>query len=99
MAQVSSGLSLTAYESLLNLNVTNLRAFLDSGTPRQYEQCRARRSMLDDIKREVADAALDLIDDVDDGKLQDDPLVLEHAQVCCCCGGAVALLWRCCERF
>ena len=92
---MSSGLSLTAYESLLNLNVTNLRAFLDSGTPRQYEQCRARRSMLDDIKREVADAALDLIEDVDDGKLHDDALVLEHAQVSCC-GGGVAVPWRCC---
>ena len=29
---ISSNLSLTAYESFVNLNPTNLRAFLDSGT-------------------------------------------------------------------
>lgn len=53
---VSQGLSITAYESFINLNTRNLSAFLDSGTPDHYRQCRTRQPMLDDIKNDVADA-------------------------------------------
>jgi hypothetical protein len=84
---VSESLSLTAYESFVNLDPTNLAAFLDSGTPAQYRQCRARQPMLDDIKLEVADSLNDLAEDVEKGELRDAELE-EHAH------GAIAALRR-----
>ena len=47
---VSEELSVTAYESFLNLSPANLRLFLQSGTEAQYAQCRARQPMMDDIR-------------------------------------------------
>ena len=82
---VSDELSATAYESFVNLHPANLRLFLDSGTPAHYRQCRTRRSMLEDIKTDVAESCADLIDDVRDGIFEGDPL-LAHA------GGAIELL-------
>lgn len=79
---VSAELSVTAYESFINLHPRNLRAFLDSGSKQQYRQCRTRRSMLEDIKQEVADAACDLLDDIDDGKI-DDRLICDRAAAAC----------------
>lgn len=70
---VSQTLSLTAYESFVNLHPRNLSAFLDSGTPAQYRQCRTRQPMLDDIKRDVSETLNDLCADLEDGKLRDDP--------------------------
>ena len=69
----------------VNLHPANLRLFLDSGTPAHYRQCRTRRSMLEDIKTDVAESCADLIDDVRDGIFEGDPL-LAHA------GGAIELL-------
>ena len=68
---ISPQLSITAYESFINLNPTNLRAFLDSGTSAHYKQCRTRQPMLDDIKLEIAESANDLADDVERGSLRD----------------------------
>jgi len=68
---VSADLSTTAYESFVNLNPPNLRAFLDSGTLAQYRQCRTRQPMLDDIRGDVIASANDLIDDLRDGILRD----------------------------
>lgn len=71
---VSTALSITAYESFINLCPRNLEAFLDSGTADHYRQCRTRQSMLEDIKGDVADAMCDLAEDVRDGVLRDDDL-------------------------
>ena len=79
---VSAELSVTAYESFINLHPRNLSAFLDSGTEQQYRQCRTRRSMLEDIKLEISDAACDLLDDIDDGKIED-RLICDHAAAAC----------------
>jgi hypothetical protein len=38
--------------------------------------------MLEDIKQEVADAACDLLDDIDDGKI-DDRLICDRAAAAC----------------
>ena len=75
---ISAELSLTAYESFLNLNPMNLAAFLDSGTPKQYRQCRARAAMLEDIKLDVADVVEDLEADLTEGTLRD-ALIEAHA--------------------
>ena len=74
---VSRELSVTAYESFINLNPSNLNAFLASGTDDQYRQCRTRQPMLDDIKTDVAVSLNDLVEDVEDDVLQD--AELEHA--------------------
>ena len=70
--QVSEGLSLTAYESFVNLHPRNLSAFLDSGTQRHYRQCRTRSAMLDDIKGDVTERLNDLCEDYEDDVLRDD---------------------------
>jgi len=77
---LSTELSLTAYESFVNLNTTNLEAFLDTGTHRQYRQCRAQESMLEDIKLDVAESLYDLTLDLEDCLLED-KLLQEHAPV------------------
>ena len=59
-------LSVTAYESFVNLNPRNLDAFLDSGTLNQYRQCRTRQPMLDDIKGDVSESLSDLVEDLED---------------------------------
>ena len=71
---VSSSLSLTAYESFVNLHPRNLQAFLDSGTPAHYRQCRTRQPMLDDIKGEMCENLLDLCQDYEDDELRDGEL-------------------------
>ena len=71
---VSTGLSLTAYESFINLAPENLDAFLDSGTARQYRQCRTRQPMLDDIKTDIVESLNDLAGDVECSKLRDTEL-------------------------
>ena len=71
---VSTALSVTAYESFVNLHPRNLDAFLESGTSAQYRQCRTRQPMLDDIKTEVSDSICDLVEDVEDGVLADEEL-------------------------
>jgi len=76
MALSVSQLSVTAYESFINFNPRNVEAFLDSGTERQYRQCRTRQSMLEDIKGDVAESVADMLADVADGILVD-PLVQE----------------------
>ena len=68
---VSSSLSLTAYESFVNLHPRNLSAFLDSGTRPHYRQCRTRQPMLDDIKDEICRALNELCEDYEDGELRD----------------------------
>ena len=70
---VSHGLSLTAYESFVNLHPRNLKAFLESGTAEHYRQCRTRQPMLDDIKGDVAESLNDLCEDLEDGVLRSDP--------------------------
>jgi len=72
---ISEELSLTAYESFVNLNPTNLQVFLDSGTSAHYSQCRTRQPMLDDIRADVTLSANDLIDDLEDEVLRDEQLV------------------------
>ena len=57
---ISTALSVTAYESFVNLHPRNLGAFLDSGTPAHYKQCRTRQPMLDDIKGDVCESLSDL---------------------------------------
>lgn len=74
---VSEALSITAYESFVNLNPANLRAFLDSGTDAQYRQCRTRQPTLDDIKLDVAASLNDLAGDMEEDELQD--IELEEA--------------------
>ena len=76
---VSSGLSVTAYESFVNLHEGNLSAFLHSGTSAQYRQCRTRQPMLDDIKTDVALSLNDLVEDVEDGALAHDAELERHA--------------------
>ena len=71
---VSSDLSVTAYESFVNLAPPNLRLFLESGTEAQYRPCRARAAMMEDIKLDVAENVGDLLCDLDEGYLQDPPL-------------------------
>ena len=71
---ISTALSVTAYESFVNLHPRNLGAFLDSGTPAHYKQCRTRQPMLDDIKGDVANALNDLCEDYEDDALRDPPL-------------------------
>ena len=68
---VSAALSITAYESFVNLHPTNLRVLLDSGTPRHYRQCRTRQPMLDDIKLDIAEALNDVTGDLEEGELAD----------------------------
>ena len=68
---VSESLSVTAYESFMNLDRTNLAAFLDTGTSRQYRQCRARQPILDDIKGEVSESLNELCEDLEDGAIDD----------------------------
>ena len=53
-----------------------------TATEQQYRQCRTRRSMLEDIKLEISDAACDLLDDIDDGKIED-RLICDHAAAAC----------------
>jgi hypothetical protein len=71
---VSSALSVTAYESFVNLHPRNLSAFLDSGTSAHYRQCRSRQPMLNEIKGEVCDRVNDLCEDYEDGELRDPEL-------------------------
>ena len=71
---VSERLSLSAYESFVNLAPANLSAFLDSGTPAQYARCRARQPMLDDIKAELADNLDDLCAEYEADELRDERL-------------------------
>ena len=68
---VSEGLSVTAYESFVNLHPTNPAAFLDSGSDRQYRQCRTRQPMLDDIKGDVCESVNDLCQELEDGVVKD----------------------------
>ena len=68
---VSAQLSLTAYESFVNLNPRNLAAFLDSGSGAHYRQCRTRRDMLEEIKRDVCENVNDLCEDLEDDALRD----------------------------
>mmetsp|Transcript_35141 Transcript_35141/g.92266 ORF Transcript_35141/g.92266 Transcript_35141/m.92266 type:complete len:243 (-) Transcript_35141:297-1025(-) len=74
---VSDALSVTAYESFVNLHATNLRAFLDSGTEMHYRQCRTRQPTLDEIKLDVAASLNDLAGDLEEDELGDPQL--EHA--------------------
>ena len=71
---ISEGLSITAYESFVNLHPRNLSAFLDSGTPEHYRQCRTRQPMLDDIKGDVCESLGDLCEDYEDDELRDPEL-------------------------
>jgi len=71
---VSEELSVTAYESFLNLAPANLQLFLQSGTEQQYAQCRARQPMMDDIRLDVAESVGDLLCDIEEGYLRDGPL-------------------------
>ena len=68
---VSAGLSVTAYESFLNLHPRNLAAFVESGTKAHYRQCRSRQPMLDDIKGDVSESLNDLCEDVEGNELRD----------------------------
>ena len=68
---VSESLSVTAYESFVNMNATNIDALLDSGTSSHYEPCRTRQPILDDIKTEVAESLNDLAEDWEDDRLHD----------------------------
>ncbi|KAG8468501.1 hypothetical protein KFE25_013584 [Diacronema lutheri] len=51
----ASCLSLTAFESFINLNEENLRAFLTTGTPAHDDECAMREDDLIDFKEDVAD--------------------------------------------
>ena len=75
---VSASLSLTAYESFVNFHPRSVAAFLESGTERQYRECRARARMVEEVKEEVVEAILDLKADLDNGRVSD-PLLLAHA--------------------
>ena len=68
---VSNALSITAYESFVNLHEANLRAFLDSGTPAQYRQCRTRQPTLNEIKLDVAASLNDLAGALEEDDLRD----------------------------
>jgi len=72
---ISKSLSLTSYESFLNFDTENLRAFLHSGTREHYRQCRTRQSTLDDMKAEVADSLRFLDDDLRSGAVTDPEVV------------------------
>lgn len=64
---VGDELSLTAYESLVNLNKVHCEVFVDTATGLHFEECWPDDDTLDDIKQEVVDALEDMQIMIDKG--------------------------------
>ena len=66
------GLSLTAYESFVNLHPTHTKVFTRTNNPEfHFEECHAEDGDLKDIKMDVADQMHIAVEKIEDGHVQD----------------------------
>ena len=68
---VGDSLSLTAYESFVNLNLRHAEALLDTGTSAHFEDCRMEAQDVRNVKLDIADQMNDAIDRLNNGELND----------------------------
>ena len=64
---IGEALSLTAYESFVNLNPRHTEVFLDTATGNHFDECWPDEEVLDDIKEEVAESLANMQYMVDRG--------------------------------